>query len=150
MGRAGNLSVHNMLSYIDEWEFNDGGGSATVSCKGLWGTGCGAPVFEIRNHMRLTWITPWNLTISTLWRHFDSVEGIGPFDEDIDDYDYFDVAGIWEINDSMMLRAGVNNVTDEEPPLAPAGASIGGNGNSMPGIYDALGQYWFAGLTVSF
>jgi outer membrane receptor protein involved in Fe transport len=150
LGRAGNLGIHNMLSYIDEWEYQDSSSAPTIDCRGFWGEGCGFPTPELRNHMRLTWISPWNLTISALWRHFDSIDGKTAFDEDFDAYDYFDIAGIWEINDSMMLRAGVNNVTDEEPPRAEASPSIGGNGNTLPGMYDALGQYWFAGLTVSF
>jgi outer membrane receptor protein involved in Fe transport len=152
LGRAGNLSLHNILSYVDEWEFNEGFSSESFDCKGLWGGNCGQPVPEIRNHMRITWITPWNLTFSGLWRYFDEADGILWYEEDIDSMNYFDIAGIWEITDSAHLRAGVNNVFDEEPPgvgLA-AGPGINGNGNTFPGMYDALGQYWFAGLTVSF
>jgi len=51
----------------------------------------------------------------------------------------------------IAVRAGVNNVTDEEPPYADApGPGIGGNGNQFPGQYDALGRYWFVGATFQF
>ena len=55
---------------------------------------------------------------------------------------YIDIAGLWDVTDSIRLRLGVNNVMDEDPPLAPFGS-----GNTIPEIYDALGRYWFAGMT---
>ena len=72
---------------------------------------------------------------------------------DLDSIDYFDLAGVWDImDDTISLRAGVNNIMDEEPPIAgnAAGPSINGNGNVFPGMYDALGRYYFLGATVRF
>ena len=54
---------------------------------------------------------------------------------------YIDLAGLWDVTDSIRLRLGVNNVMDEDPPLAPFGS-----GNTIPETYDALGRYWFAGV----
>ena len=49
------------------------------------------------------------------------------------------------------VRAGMNNVFDEEPPIVgqAAGPSIFGNGNTFPGLYDTLGRYWFAAVGLS-
>ena len=72
---------------------------------------------------------------------------------DLDDIHYFDVAGIWDIfDDTASIRLGVNNVFDEAPPVAgsAAGPSISGNGNVFPGLYDALGRYWYVGATLRF
>jgi iron complex outermembrane receptor protein len=43
----------------------------------------------------------------------------------------------------------VNNIFDEAPPLS---GSVGttGNGNTYPQLYDALGRYFFFGVTANF
>ena len=97
--------------------------------------------------MRVSWITPWDLTLSALWRYIDSLESDDSFHQGIGSKNYFDVAMLWDITDSASLRAGINNVFDKEPARF---SFDGNNGNTYPGQYDALGQYWFAGLTVAF
>ena len=47
------------------------------------------------------------------------------------------------------MRFGINNVTDEDPPVAVTGAPFG-NGNTYPQVYDTLGRYVFMGLTAKF
>ena len=46
------------------------------------------------------------------------------------------------------MRAGVNNLLDTAPPITDNGVTARNNGNTYPGAYDALGQYWF--LAASF
>ena len=58
---------------------------------------------------------------------------------------------MWDYSDRARIRVGVNNVLDRAPPVVgsgSAGPSIGGNGNTFPGLYDALGRYVFIGLSV--
>ena len=49
----------------------------------------------------------------------------------------------------VTLRAGVNNVLDDDPQLS---YSVGttGNGNTYPQVYDSLGRYFFFGVTANF
>lgn len=70
---------------------------------------------------------------------------------DLDSVSHIDLAGNWNVTSKIEVRAGVNNVFDEEPPIVDqaAGPSIFGNGNTFPGLYDALGQYWFAAVGLS-
>ena len=58
---------------------------------------------------------------------------------------------------NVRLELGVNNVTDKSPPIvtgvdcstsSPAGANC--NGNTFPGVYDAMGRYLFATITAQF
>jgi len=45
---------------------------------------------------------------------------------------------------------GVNNILDRQPPIStelPAGF---GSGNTYPQVYDAMGRYIFAGVTLDF
>jgi outer membrane receptor protein involved in Fe transport len=65
------------------------------------------------------------------------------FDYPLPSTDYFDLAGTWNVTDSISLRLGINNLMDEDPPLATCCG-----GNTVAGVYDALGRYWFAGMNV--
>jgi outer membrane receptor protein involved in Fe transport len=40
---------------------------------------------------------------------------------------------------------GVNNVLDDDPPLTTCCS-----GNTLPETYDALGRYWFTGVSIKF
>jgi outer membrane receptor protein involved in Fe transport len=160
IGKWGSLSFHNNMAIIDTWDQQELEGAPTVDCNGNWGATCGYPTVDFQNNLRTTWITPWNLTASLMWRHIGEVDDInvggdgvvGSNGLDLDATDYFDLAGIWEVTDWASLRAGVNNMFDEEPPIAGnlASAEIQGNGNIFPGMYDALGRYWYFGVEVGF
>ena len=58
-------------------------------------------------------------------------------------------AATWQVRDTITLRAGVNNVLDNDPQLS---YSVGttGNGNTYPQLYDAMGRYFFFGVTANF
>ena len=45
----------------------------------------------------------------------------------------------------------MNNLFDKDPPLLAAGLlQLFGNGNTYPGVYDALGRTIFVGATINF
>ncbi|MEP5763749.1 MAG: TonB-dependent receptor [Halieaceae bacterium] len=148
-GRWGSLLAQNLLTYLDEWEVQQHSSAPAIDCRGIYGGLC-SPMPEIRNHLRLTWNTPWNVTGSVLWRYIDEVEAWDSDFEDLDSKSYFDFSVLWEPTDSIGLRLGVSNAFDEDPPIGVVGHLPWYNGNTYPGVYDALGQYWFAGVTVEF
>jgi outer membrane receptor protein involved in Fe transport len=151
LGDMGMLSFNNTASIIDQWDQQEVEGAPVVSCEGAWGQTCGYPTLDFRNNLRATWITPFGVTASILWRHMAEVEDLNG-NLDLPETDYFDVSGLYEFNESATLRLGINNITDEAPPIAgnAAGPSINGNGNVFPGMYDALGRYMFVGATFKF
>lgn len=51
--------------------------------------------------------------------------------------------------DTVTVRAGVNNVLDNDPQLSPSVGTTG-NGNTYPQLYDAMGRYVFFGITANF
>ena len=60
-------------------------------------------------------------------------------------YDLFDLTLLYKFNDHLLVRGGVNNLTDEEPPI------VGGTvGQTQPGTYDILGRYYYLGLQLGF
>ena len=52
----------------------------------------------------------------------------------------------------MTGRIGINNLTDEDPPLVGQSncPSVYCNGNTFPQVYDTLGRYGFVSVTVDF
>jgi outer membrane receptor protein involved in Fe transport len=149
-GGAGTLAFENFLTYTDEWRVQAVSGDPALKCEGKWGGDCvGTVIPEIRNYLRVTWATPWNVDISGRWRHIGAVDPIDEGREHISAHDYLDLTVIWKITGFATLRAGMNNVFDKEPPVALGDPPVS-NGNTLPGVYDALGRYWFAGLTVEF
>jgi outer membrane receptor protein involved in Fe transport len=65
---------------------------------------------------------------------------------------YIDLALNFRIGDHYNFRLGVNNLFDQEPPLTGATNCPAGpcNGNTWAQVYDALGRYIFAGVTLDF
>ncbi len=87
-----------------------------------------------------------------MWRHIGEVDDLNASEVDLKDIDYFDLSALWDVKDGFQLRAGINNLFDKEPPIAGngAGPATSGNGNTYPGLYDALGRYGFLAASLSF
>jgi outer membrane receptor protein involved in Fe transport len=146
-----------------------GGGS--YDCKGYFGSTCGAANSGWRHVLNTTWSTPWDAFDLTLrWRYIGSNKSEllsgNPFLatsppylplSNIAAYNYLDLTGAFDVYKNIRLQIGVNNVFDKDPPLVVGGdcstSSPGGancNGNTFPGVYDAMGRYWFFELTAKF
>ena len=65
---------------------------------------------------------------------------------------YLDLTAAYEINKTVGVRVGINNVLDKDPPQLTSDYfnSAFVNGNTYPQVYDALGRYVFANITVNF
>jgi outer membrane receptor protein involved in Fe transport len=161
----GALSVNYVGSYTHEFIVQPVTGGGTYDCSGLYGPTCGNPTPHWRGKMRVTWSTPWNFDVSGQWRYLGGValdsntsnpllsNGVQDVvDAHIPAYSYFDLTGNWRIKDGFTVRAGLNNVFDKDPPIISSIAGPTGplNGNTYPGVYDALGRTMFVGLTAKF
>ncbi len=152
VGRWGRLRFSDILSLTSTWDKQELEGARKLDCAGNWGATCGFPTPDIRNTLRATWVTPWGLRPSFMWRYISSVEDLNSDQIDLGARHYFDLAAIWNYNEHTSLRVGVNNLFDKAPPIvsSAAGPTIAGNGNTFPGLYDGLGRYWFVGVSVGF
>jgi outer membrane receptor protein involved in Fe transport len=149
-----------------------GGGS--YNCAGLYGAVCGEPTPAWKSKLRITWVPPsWPMTLSLQWRYLSAVAvdinssnpllqggdscciDTVPGEAVIPQYSYFDLAGTWRFMDRYTVRAGINNIFDNRPPVIDTG-NLGlsilpfGNGNTYPNVYDSLGRQFFIGLTADF
>jgi outer membrane receptor protein involved in Fe transport len=169
---VGSLNASVIGTWLDTSITDTGSGAPAFDCAGFWGfagTGvghedCGAPDPEWRHRFRLTWDTPWHFDITGTWRYYGAVDRHGAnttvvnggaagqfLASSIDAFNWFDLSGNVHLSKSVVARFGINNILDTDPPLTgsyqPAGTV---NGNSFQGIYDTLGRFMFAGLTIDF
>ncbi|MDO9078273.1 MAG: TonB-dependent receptor [Brevundimonas sp.] len=164
MSNVGSLQMSFVGTYLSELETDNGGiaANSVYDCAGFYANQCGVPNPEWRHRGRVTWLTPWDVDISGTWRHYGEVElavlgtangslnnGGTRLDRFFDAENYLDLAATWQVMDTVTVRAGVNNVLDNDPQLS---YSVGttGNGNTYPQLYDALGRYFFFGVTANF
>ena len=145
LGEMGTMQVDNVLSLIDKWNKQELAGAPVEKCAGKWGFVCGYPTPDVRNKLRLIWTTPWDVTATLMWRFTSKVDDRNEAEIDLKAISYIDLSGIWNVTERVEVRAGINNLFDKAPPIVGngAGPSINGNGNTFPGMYDALGRYWF-------
>lgn len=85
------------------------------------------------------------VSLGARWRYIDGMTQFGTANE-IPSKDYFDILASWNLNDTVSLRATVNNITDEQPPVYAPGVQA----NTDPSTYDTLGRRYSIGLTARF
>ena len=138
-------------------------GAATYDCKGLFGPQCVGLFPEWRHTLRMIWNAPYNVQASLAWRYIGGAEyeadssqpTIGgsktpdPIAHTIPAVNYMDVALAWQVHPKLTLRAGVNNILDQDPPLIENAIVGGANPNTYP-TYDLLGRHIFLALTAKF
>ncbi|MGO9804049.1 MAG: TonB-dependent receptor domain-containing protein [Steroidobacteraceae bacterium] len=146
-----------------------GGGS--YDCTGYFGDTCGGSDPSWRSVLNITWSTPWDaLDLTLRWRYFGSQTteqlSSNPFlkgtsfyapTAHISAYNWIDLSATFNVYKNVRLELGVNNIFDKDPPIVTAAdcstGSVAGancNGNTFPGVYDALGRYLFAHITAQF
>jgi outer membrane receptor protein involved in Fe transport len=161
----GTVDVSLVGTWLNSRRIEQLPGLGSYNCQGLFGPTCGQPTPAWRHNMRFTWSPPsGGATVSANWRYFGptslSSNTDNPFlqgdpvaiNSSIAHYSYLDLGGTWKpFNNSLELRAGVNNLFDKSPPAIAFGLlSDFGNGNTYPGVYDPMGRLLFAGMTVQF
>jgi iron complex outermembrane recepter protein len=77
-----------------------------------------------------------------------------PAHDKLEAVSYFDLATTFRVGDNYNFRLGVNNIFDKIPPLVGSGSGEPCqppcNGNVYAQVYDALGRYIYAGVTLDF
>jgi len=190
LANMGSVSANFVGTWLDKLETTVINGQAPIDCAGLYGSTCTTlggsnnPNPKWRHKLRLTWNTPFEygwfggLGLSAQWRYFASVDvdgtssqpalatpNVAPTDRKLGSRSYLDLLATFKVKDNYSFRVGVNNVLDQDPPLAgsggttnpatgalfpsncPAGAC---NQNVYAQMYDTLGRYFFVGLTADF
>jgi len=164
LGNSGYLAMDLMGSYVLKNNFSNP--LVDYDCAGYFGFQCGQPNPEWRHRFRATWETNFRLNVSLAWRYVGEVTNDdfssdtdltnpGNWDlwevngiDKIDAYNYFDLAASYTLRNGLKFTLGINNILDEEPPLAPEHADD--NGINMYGVYDPVGRYVFGSVQFNF
>lgn len=163
LGGMGQVALNFNGTWLNNLETNNGVSDA-YDCAGLFGNVCGTPAPEWRHKARVTFTMPDGIGISGQWRYFGPVGldvasgqsgltgSVSQFNRRIGSQSYFDLNLTANVGDSYTFRLGVQNLLDREPPLVSSQACPAGfcNGNTYPVVYDALGRYLYAGITLDF
>ena len=156
----GTLGFSFTGTWLDKLETDTGLGfaSSVSDCAGKFGNTCAANGIaaspEWRHRATMSWGTPLEgVNLGLTWRYLSAIDldsgNTTRLDSTLEEQHYFDLNGSWQLRDNVALRAGVNNVFDNDPPLS---YSVGttGNNNTYPQVYDAMGRYAFISVTASF
>ena len=119
-----------------------------IDCEGRFGAQCGVPTPRWRHTLRTT-LGLKAAALSFQWRYQgkarDDNDDTTFATERLKAFNYFDLTGSFEANDSLSFNVGVSNLFDKKPPLL-ASTQSGGNGeqsNTFPTFYDVLGRSFF-------
>jgi outer membrane receptor protein involved in Fe transport len=154
----GQVGVNWLLSWLDSFTTTAEGSVGTA--RELAGTigfdpptrPVGASLPEWKSNLQLSY--RWrDLTVGAAWRFIDSMTDLDPSWDpqfEVPQVDYFDVSANYEFAsgflDGLRIWVGVENVTDEDPPIFPSYI----NANTDPSQYDAFGRRYYASLRYSF
>ena len=169
INRFGSLLFSLEGTYTQKLETTPVPGFGSYDCVGFFGAICGAANPKWRHVFNTTWSTPWaGLDLNVRWRYIGSnkseqtstntfLSGTSYVVTHIPAYNYVDLTGSFNVYKNVRLELGVNNIADKTPPIiggadcstsSPSGANC--NGNTFPGVYDALGRYLFMSVTATF
>jgi iron complex outermembrane recepter protein len=166
LNQWGKLSFGLYGTYTAQLITQPGGqlGVLAYDCAGYFGATCGVPTPKWKHKVRVTYDTPIaGLGVGAQWRFLGSVtqdvnspnellQGTNGPPAQIPTFSYIDLTASYTFTKNVTVRVGVNNVLDKDPPLVSVNyfSSAFVNGNTYPGVYDSLGRYLFANLTMQF
>jgi outer membrane receptor protein involved in Fe transport len=89
--------------------------------------------------------------MGTQWRYIDGMKDVDPeVDYSVPGYDYIDLYAGYAVDTGrfagLTLGAGVENLTDEDPPLLPSSV----NANTDASQYDVLGRRYYINASYRF
>ena len=148
----GSFDFRYNATFLDEYSFVPFPNGEPVECAGFFGNSCAFDVTpEYRHNATLGWVSPWNVSVNLTWRHFGSADNVTPdtaadVDQRLESVNYLDLGVNFNVGDSINVRAGVNNFTNEDAPISVSSGPPLGNGNTFPTIYET-GRSLFLALT---
>lgn len=142
-GLGGDMGLTFLGTWYEENSFLPGPGLGLIKCAGKFGNTCGEPNPEWQHLATLSYRTDrW--TARAEWEYIGSTtddnDGTTFAREEFDAESYFNVSGSFNVNETVTLNAGIDNLFDKEPPLAGNNSE---QANTYPATYDVFGRtYW--------
>jgi outer membrane receptor protein involved in Fe transport len=175
----GSVNLNVLANWLDYYITQSSPDSPFYDWTGTFGptlTGTNGGAFKYKLNTTLSYMEgPMSLGIT--WRHLPGLkptsaitsDGVTTFNTTFNtpSHDEFDLFGTWSIKRNYILRFGVNNLFNAQPPIGgnpPGGANSGaptgaggtptvpqsGQGSTNELLYDAIGRRFFVGLRATF
>lgn len=164
IGGAGSLSAFWLGTFYFNNETKPTPDAEFIECIGLAGTTCGLPQPEFSFTSRVTYRTG-PVSASLRWRFQGAVdndltefgafgldpefwqENLDPEFVEMEEEHYLDFTLTYQATDYLLVSATVENLTDNQPPLA---GFIADGGNTFPDFYETLGTRFIFGAKATF
>ncbi|CAN5420632.1 TonB-dependent receptor [soil metagenome] len=140
----GRIDLNVVIGWLENRERQDVAGGPFISRTGTIDSVFGNTFPEWKSLSSLNW-SYGPAALGVRWRHVGEVTQFATTNK-LDAVEYFDLNGSWDLNDSVSIRATVNNLSDEQPVVYSPGVQA----NTDPSTYDTLGRRYSIGLTARF
>ena len=140
----GTLSANVVVGWLEARDNQVIAGGPTISRKGTIDSGFSSTYPEWKTMSGINWRNG-AFAAGLRWRRVGEVTQYASTNE-FGAKDYFDLNGSWNVNDTVSLRAGVNNLSDTQPVIFVPGVQA----NTDPSTYDTLGRRWHVAMTARF
>lgn len=151
---GGTLGLRNSGNLTFTNEFISFPGATPTDCNGIFGGGCTGLGDPISPEWRVTQDVkyargPWSVRLQNrLIGPVESATPEGRFQPRLGVNYYLDVTATYDVTDNIQVIAGVENLTDNKPPLI--GFLQGVDANTDPQLFDVLLRSYFANVNVRF
>lgn len=148
----GSLALNLIANFTQSFETQLLAGSAWQEFAGtIDGTqNGGIPIPDWKTLTSLTYRLPL-FEAGLRWRHLPKMDDVTAVTRPaspargVPSYDLFDASLAYRFNKALLVRGGINNALDKEPPI------VGGTiGQTQPGTYDIIGRYYYLSLRATF
>lgn len=141
----GELTLSSSANFLFEYEQANFPGDPFTSLKGTVPDETRAfPSTKIVSG--ISWAMPDRYRVALRWSHIPSMANTNPnLPGAPESYNRFDMNVRYSLTENVSLRAGVNNITDEEPVQL-----FGDRGLTNGELYDLVGRNYYVGLNMSF
>jgi outer membrane receptor protein involved in Fe transport len=151
IGGAGDIGVNLVGSYINNFEKKALEGEPWLDYVGTIGNDVGETLPEYKVTFTGTWnIGPVSTALRARYLPSMDLEGtvINPSvtDPGVDSIIYVDLSANWQVTEALGLRAGVVNLTNEDPELYDPHVDSG----TDPSTYDVIGRRYFLNANYKF
>ena len=150
LGKAGTLDLNLMANWLQKWTIDYLPSIASIDYKGTVGDGVGSAYADYKLFLNTSWnYGPLGLGLRA--RYLPAMDNkyltYAPVTTvSVPSVTYLDVNASWKLGDSVDLHLGVENATDEQPPLYTASIQM----NTDPSTYDPLGRRYYLRANMRF
>jgi outer membrane receptor protein involved in Fe transport len=148
----GMISLDVSLNYVLQFEAQDFPTQPKLDVKGTNNYG---GIFDYRTVTTLRYLLG-GFNAGLNWRYLPSLKHAtyptnhATASEGTAAYNIFNLSGGYEINETVAVSGGVDNLFGKEPPVYGATSLSTGAGTTLPGFYDTLGRYYYLSARMKF